>query len=107
MEPADTYAAHQVLKGRRLIGSAGLFRGIEVSENLLDEPLDDLPFIELFYRFIGGGYSLKRGPGQGPKSAERPTDKTAQRPRPTPYADSLPREKVFSVKNFDAYPNRV
>ena len=67
LEPADTYAAHLVLRGRRLIGSAGLFRGIEIPENLLDEPLDDLPFVELFYRFVGTGYSLKRGPGREPQ----------------------------------------
>lgn len=59
MEPADTYAAHLVLRGRRLVGSAGLFRGIEIPDNLLDEPLDGLPFVELFYRFVGAGYTLK------------------------------------------------
>jgi hypothetical protein len=69
MAPADTYAAHLVLKGRRLVGSAGLFRGIEIPENLCDEPLDDLPFVELFYRFMGSGYSLKRGMGQSPMRA--------------------------------------
>lgn len=65
MEPADTYAAFKVLGGRRLVGSAGLFRGVEIPEELLDQPmLDDLPFIELFYRYISGGYSLKRGRGR-------------------------------------------
>ena len=62
MEPADTYAAHQVLKCRRLVGSAGLFRGIEISEDLCDAPLDDLPFVELFYRFVGTGFTLQRVP---------------------------------------------
>jgi hypothetical protein len=61
MAPADTFAAFQVLGGRRLVGSAGLFRGIEVPEDLLDEPmLDDLPFVELFYAYMAGaGYSLR------------------------------------------------
>jgi hypothetical protein len=59
MTPADTYAAFQVLRGRRLVGSAGLFRGIEIPEQLTDEPLDDLPFVELFYRYMAGGYSLE------------------------------------------------
>jgi hypothetical protein len=59
MEPADTWEAFQVLKGRRLVGSAGLFRGIEIPEQLTDEPLDDLPFVALFYRYLrGSGYSL-------------------------------------------------
>lgn len=61
MEPGDTYTAHLVLKSRRLVGSAGLFRGIEIPDQLTDEPLDDLPYIDLLYRYFDGGYSLKRG----------------------------------------------
>ena len=64
MEPSDTFDAFRVLQGRRLVCSAGMFRGIEIPESLLDEPLDDLPFVELFYRYIGAGYTLKRGPGR-------------------------------------------
>jgi hypothetical protein len=60
MEPPDTFEAFQVLKGRRLVGSAGLFRGIEIPEQLTDEPLDDLPFVELFFRYLAGGYTLTR-----------------------------------------------
>ena len=60
--PADTWHAFSVLKGKRLLGSAGCFRGVEVPESLLDEALDDLPFVELFYRYIRGGYSLARRP---------------------------------------------
>ena len=66
MEPADTWQAFQVLRGRRLVASAGLFRGIEIPEQLLDEPLDDLPFTELLFRFFRGrGYSSLpvRAPG--------------------------------------------
>lgn len=59
MQPADTFHAFQVLRGRRLVGSAGLFRGIEIPEQLTDEPLDELPYVELFYRYIrGAGYGL-------------------------------------------------
>lgn len=59
MNPAETFEAFEVLKGRRLIGSAGLFRGVSVPETLTDEPLDGLPFVELLYRYFGGGgYSL-------------------------------------------------
>lgn len=62
MTAADTFEAWQVLKGRRLVGSAGLFRGIEIPEQLTDEPLDDLPYVELFYRYLHGvGYTLNRG----------------------------------------------
>jgi hypothetical protein len=63
MQPADTWQAFQVLRGRRLVGSAGLFRGIEIPEQLTDEPLDDLPYVELFYRYLRGtGYTLTRAP---------------------------------------------
>jgi hypothetical protein len=59
MDPADTYAAFLILRGRRLVGSAGLFRGIEIPEELTDEALDDLPYVEFFYRYLrGAGYSL-------------------------------------------------
>jgi hypothetical protein len=59
--PADTWHAFSVLKGKRLLGSAGCFRGVEVPDTLLDDDdLDGLPFVELFYRYIGGGYSLGR-----------------------------------------------
>lgn len=60
MTPADTVAAFEVLRGRRLVGSAGLFRGIDIPEDLLDVPLDDLPFVELFFRYGAGRYGLVR-----------------------------------------------
>jgi hypothetical protein len=64
--PADTWHAYQVLKGKRLLGSAGCFRGVDVPESLLDEPLDGLPYVELFYRYLTGkGYTLTpRGLGR-------------------------------------------
>jgi hypothetical protein len=64
MEPADTVHAWQTLGGRRLIGSAGAFRGVEVPDELTDAPLDDQPFTELLFRFLAGGYTLKRGLGR-------------------------------------------
>jgi hypothetical protein len=36
---ADTWHAFQTLKGKRLLGSAGCFRGVEVPEELTDESL--------------------------------------------------------------------
>jgi hypothetical protein len=59
MDPADTLAAFRILTGRRLVGSAGAFRGIEIPEELTDEPLEGLPFAELFFRYLAGrGYTL-------------------------------------------------
>lgn len=58
---ADNWHGYEVLSGKRLIASFGLFRGVVVPESLADEVLDDLPFIELFFRFhYGVGYSLQR-----------------------------------------------
>lgn len=60
-EPKDTLACYLALKAKRLIGSAGCFRGVVVPEALTDdeEDLADLPFATLFYRFLAGrGYSL-------------------------------------------------
>lgn len=46
------------LKGRRLQGSFGLFRGVKIDSKLTDELFDDLPYIELFYKYSKAGYSL-------------------------------------------------
>lgn len=54
----DNWEAAQVLKGKRLLNSFGLFRGVEIPESLLDEQLDDLPYWNRFYRFIQGEYQF-------------------------------------------------
>lgn len=59
--PADTVHAWQILKGKRLLASAGVFRGVVVPDDLMDDhsDLDDLPFVTLFYRYLRGlGYSV-------------------------------------------------
>lgn len=62
---ADNWHAAQVLKGKRLMNSFGLFRGVEVPDDLLDEPLDDLPYWDRFYRFFNGSYHLT---GEAPRT---------------------------------------
>jgi hypothetical protein len=58
--PKDTLHAWLTLRGKRLLASAGDFRGVEVPEDLMDDEtaLDDLPFATLFYRFMTGRYAL-------------------------------------------------
>lgn len=52
--------AYKALNKRRLIFSAGLFRGVKVPDELTDNPLSDLPYLELFYQFLpGSGYNFK------------------------------------------------
>lgn len=58
LSPQENLAAFLTLKGRRLTGSFGLFWGVEVPENMTDQLLDELPFIELFYKYTKAGYSL-------------------------------------------------
>jgi hypothetical protein len=59
LSPADNWHAYEVMSGQRLIDSHGVFRGVEIPDSLTDAPLDDLPFIELLYRYvIGSGYSF-------------------------------------------------
>lgn len=52
MELADTVEAFLTLRGKRLLGSSGVFRGVEVPEQLTDEEIEDLPFADLFFRFV-------------------------------------------------------
>ena len=58
--PADTVHAWQILANKRLLGSSGCFRGVEVPEGLLDdsEGFEGLPYVQLFYRYLSAGYSL-------------------------------------------------
>lgn len=59
LAPADNWHAYEVMGGQRLIDSHGLMRGVQIPDSLTDEPLDDLPFIELLYRYIvGAGYAF-------------------------------------------------
>lgn len=57
---SDNWEAYTILKGQRLIGSLGLFRSVKVSEDLTDElEADELPYIDLLYRYFAGHYHLK------------------------------------------------
>ncbi len=67
----DNWQAFRTLSNKRLIDSFGLLRGVDVPDDLTDEPLDDLPFLELFYQWLGrAGYSLAK--------ASRVDDATAE-----------------------------
>jgi hypothetical protein len=59
LTPAQIWHAARTLGGQRLLFSLGCFRGVVVPDQLTDEPLDDLPFFEWFYRYVEGiGYTL-------------------------------------------------
>lgn len=60
LSPEKRIHAYGILKGRRLVFSAGLFRGVEVPDSLLDDPLFGLEYIPYFYRYLddAGAYTL-------------------------------------------------
>jgi len=59
LTPEQNLEAYEVMRGKNLLFSAGLFRGVDVPDDLTDIPLDDLPYISLFYRYLPqSGYNL-------------------------------------------------
>lgn len=59
LSPSENLDAYEVMRGKHLLFQGGLFRGVDVPEDLTDTPLDQLPYIELFYQYISGsGYNL-------------------------------------------------
>lgn len=56
----DTWHCFETLKGKRLIASFGLFYGVPEPDDLADDPLEGLPYIDHFYSFISGSYILKQ-----------------------------------------------
>jgi Replication protein len=59
---ADTVHAWRILGGKRLLASSGCFRGVVVPESLMDdeEGLQELPYVQLFYRYLAKGYTLTK-----------------------------------------------
>lgn len=59
MELEDNWIAFQILKGKRLVDNFGLFRGVEVPENLADDDLENEPYLLMLYKFLkGSGYNF-------------------------------------------------
>ena len=50
-----TWEAFRALKGLRLTGSIGSLWGVKIPENMADEmPLDEMPYLEMLYKFVFG-----------------------------------------------------
>lgn len=74
----DNWHGFKMLAGKRLIASFGLFRAVDIPDELTDEQLDDLPYLDMLYRFVHGvGYSYVKTDAM-PKSGtgKRPFIKT-------------------------------
>lgn len=54
MSPADNWHAFEVMRASNLVNSGGNLRGVKLPENLEDELLDDLPYVDLFYKYMAG-----------------------------------------------------
>lgn len=68
----DNWEAFQALRGKRLQGSYGSFRGVIVPEKMTDELMADLPYLELFYRYIHGkGYDLTKAEKRAPDTEQK------------------------------------
>ncbi|MGZ4851373.1 MAG: protein rep [Candidatus Bathyarchaeia archaeon] len=73
LTPEQNMEAYEVMRGKRLLFSAGLFWGVDVPESMLDEELEDLPYIELFYQYLPqSGYNLTKQRHSNGKTDERP-----------------------------------
>ena len=59
LTPSQTVEAFSYLQGNRLQGSFGSFRGVEVPDDLNEESLDDLPYIELIYGYLNRQFNLQ------------------------------------------------
>jgi hypothetical protein len=52
--------AYKIMKGKHLISSQGLFRGIPEPDKLTDDPIKDAPYVDFFYKFYESkGYNLE------------------------------------------------
>jgi hypothetical protein len=58
LDHSDRLHAWETMRGKRLVGSWGAFRGVKPPEGVLDDLLDDLPYMQLMYRFSGKAYDL-------------------------------------------------
>lgn len=61
MDHSDNWAAFLVLRGRRLVSSFGIFRGVDVPETMTDDFDEaDLPYYEMIFRYLEGSYQLDK-----------------------------------------------
>lgn len=52
MALSDNWRAHLDLKGFRLLMAFGDFYGVKLPAHLTDDPLEDQPYVDLFFRYL-------------------------------------------------------
>ena len=68
LKPEENITAYSYLKGKRLTGSFGNLWGVKVPEKMTDDLLQDLPYVELFYKYSKAGYTLETATPKDEKS---------------------------------------
>jgi hypothetical protein len=86
------------------MGSFGNLRGVEAPESLLDDPLENLPYLELLYVFVGrkAAYDLRTTQvmtGQRAQEQRAPlrVNVSAKAPPPTLSARFKPQKRHRSL----------
>ncbi len=89
MSCENNWTAHCNLRGQHLLISFGDFYGVKLPEKLEDDCLDDLPYIDLFYRYLVGSraYTLVKDELHIPSSL---TEAVQQAPPEVEAAQPLP-----------------
>lgn len=57
MALSDNWRAHLDLKGFRLLMGFGEFYGVKLPKHLTDDPLEDQPYVDMFFRYLAGSQS--------------------------------------------------
>jgi len=60
MEYGDTWQAFQAARGQKLLRPFGVFRGVVVPQDLLEDGLEGEPFFEWVARFDKGVYRVRQ-----------------------------------------------
>lgn len=68
MEIPDNFQAAQVLKSRRLVAAFGCLYGVKVPEQLEDDPIEDLPYVDRLYLYHVRARAYNFVPLQGDKA---------------------------------------
>tara|TARA_B100001057_G_C22842391_1_gene947584 strand:- start:231 stop:1541 length:1311 start_codon:yes stop_codon:yes gene_type:complete len=103
LKPKENIEAYSYLKGKRLTGSFGCFWGVKIPEKMTDDLLEDLPYIELFYKYTKAGYSLQSAIPKTEKSYSNQDKEILSRIG----SGSSPLPKINSVFNNHGFLNSI
>ena len=95
----NTFHAFLTLKGKRLTGSFGSMHGLKIEKAVPDEiSKDDLPYLEMIYRFVFGERSYYDLSSTRDVSQSYERGGTRRRKRPTDTTDRVTCEGDTSIR---------